>query len=269
MTEAFATYLSGRGPYYVAKADTALMTAIGMVRGAGGVPVLAHPRSRGAAAITDAAMIRSCVDAGLVGIEVDHPDHGPDARADAERSACLDHGRGMDKGFSFHKHGMSLVDDHHRLDLGLGDLAAVDDGLTGELQKIAPLLELFHMNAQLVSRHGRLAELGSVDGEEINQRRFAHPGRANADGAGRLRHRLDDENAGHHRLPRKMTEEKLFVHRHVLDADGGIVAVDLDDAVDHQEGVAVWQQFHQPHDIDRFERRAGRVSHACLPCRAW
>jgi predicted metal-dependent phosphoesterase TrpH len=87
VTEAFATYLSGRGPYYVSKADTALMTAIGLVRGAGGVPVLAHPRSRGAAAITDEAMIRSCVDAGLAGIEVDHPDHSPDARADLRRLA--------------------------------------------------------------------------------------------------------------------------------------------------------------------------------------
>lgn len=87
VTEAFATYVSGRGPYYVAKADTELVPAIGLVRAAGGVPVLAHPRSRGAAAITDEAMIRACADAGLAGIEVDHPDHAPDDRADLAQLA--------------------------------------------------------------------------------------------------------------------------------------------------------------------------------------
>lgn len=82
VSEAFATYLSGRGPYYVAKADTELAPAVALVRAAGGVPVLAHPRSRGAAAITDEAMIRASVDAGLAGIEVDHPDHDAAARAE-------------------------------------------------------------------------------------------------------------------------------------------------------------------------------------------
>ena len=87
VTEAFATYLSGRGPYYVAKADTDLLSAIELVCDAGGVPVLAHPRSRGAAAITDEPMVRACVDAGLAGLEVDHPDHDTSARADLSRLA--------------------------------------------------------------------------------------------------------------------------------------------------------------------------------------
>ncbi len=77
VSEAFATYLSPAGPYYVHKSDMALLDAIDLVRHAGGVPVVAHPRSRGAARITDERRLREWVDHGLAGIEVDHPDHGP------------------------------------------------------------------------------------------------------------------------------------------------------------------------------------------------
>lgn len=84
VTEAFAGYLSGRGPYYVAKSDTLLADGIELVRGAGGVPVVAHPRSRGARHLTDDAFFRRYVELGLGGIEVNHPDH--DA-ADAQELA--------------------------------------------------------------------------------------------------------------------------------------------------------------------------------------
>lgn len=87
VTEAFAGYLSPRGPYYVSKSDTPLETAIALVRDAGGVPVVAHSRSRGAAAVTDAGFFDRCVTAGLMGIEVDHPDHDDAARADLRRIA--------------------------------------------------------------------------------------------------------------------------------------------------------------------------------------
>jgi predicted metal-dependent phosphoesterase TrpH len=82
VTEAFATYLSWRGPYFVRKEDTDLHAAIGLVRGAGGVPVIAHPRSRGAARMLDEAVLAELRDDGLAGIEVDHPDHTPTARAE-------------------------------------------------------------------------------------------------------------------------------------------------------------------------------------------
>ncbi len=81
VTEAFAQYLSWRGPYFVRKADTELRTAIELVRGAGGVPVIAHPRARGAAGMMDEARLARLAEAGLAGIEVDHPDH-----ADADRA---------------------------------------------------------------------------------------------------------------------------------------------------------------------------------------
>jgi predicted metal-dependent phosphoesterase TrpH len=87
VTEAFASYLSPRGPYYVSKSDTPLAEAIALVRGAGGVPVIAHSRSRGAVAVTDDVFFDRAVDAGLQGIEVDHPDHDDAARADLRRIA--------------------------------------------------------------------------------------------------------------------------------------------------------------------------------------
>jgi predicted metal-dependent phosphoesterase TrpH len=88
VTEAFDSYLSARGPYYVSKADTPLDVAIALVRAAGGVPVIAHARARGAAGVTDDAFFDAAVDAGLLGVEVDHPDHTGPARADLRRIAA-------------------------------------------------------------------------------------------------------------------------------------------------------------------------------------
>jgi predicted metal-dependent phosphoesterase TrpH len=55
--------------------------AIGLVRAAGGVCVLAHPRARRRGyTVGDDAVERLAAE-GLAGIEVDHPDHAPDDRA--------------------------------------------------------------------------------------------------------------------------------------------------------------------------------------------
>lgn len=80
--EAFGTLLSARGPYYVPKVDTELIDAISMIAAAGGVSVLAHSRARGEARVLTEARIGELAAAGLTGIEVDHPDHDPAARAE-------------------------------------------------------------------------------------------------------------------------------------------------------------------------------------------
>ena len=80
VTEAFGAHLAGGGRYYVAKADTELYAAIGMVRRAGGAAVLAHPGSRGAAPFVTDSLLTTLCDAGLTGIEVDHPDHDEPTR---------------------------------------------------------------------------------------------------------------------------------------------------------------------------------------------
>lgn len=78
---AFATLLHHRSPYYVAKADTPVLEGIALVRAAGGVPVFAHglATKRGRTVGDDAIAVMA--GAGLLGLEVDHPDHIPAERA--------------------------------------------------------------------------------------------------------------------------------------------------------------------------------------------
>ena len=78
---AFATLLHHRSPYYVTKADTDVREGIALVRAAGGVPVFAHglATKRGRVVRDDA--IAAMAEAGLLGLEVDHPDHSVGERA--------------------------------------------------------------------------------------------------------------------------------------------------------------------------------------------
>ncbi|HTZ44147.1 MAG TPA: PHP domain-containing protein [Jatrophihabitans sp.] len=80
VNEAFGELLSDDSPYYVAKADSEVLTMIGLIRGAGGVPVIAHPWARRRGRVLDEQALRELVDAGLAGIEVDHVDHSPQDR---------------------------------------------------------------------------------------------------------------------------------------------------------------------------------------------
>jgi 3',5'-nucleoside bisphosphate phosphatase len=90
VTDAFAHLLSSSSPYYVPKREMPVQLAIELIRQAGGVPVIAHPWARKRGRILDEAALRSLVPAGLLGIEVDHPDHVSADRARlAELSAEL------------------------------------------------------------------------------------------------------------------------------------------------------------------------------------
>jgi 3',5'-nucleoside bisphosphate phosphatase len=83
VSTAFADLLSSRAGYYVRKADTDVFEAIALVRGAGGLPVFAHPLAHRRGPVVSDAVIAAMAAAGLVGIEVDHPDHDADARSHA------------------------------------------------------------------------------------------------------------------------------------------------------------------------------------------
>lgn len=84
-TEAFSHILAGDGPYHVPHYAPRLQRGIDIIRRAGGVPVLAHPLSRGGNPATDVsgehdeavARYQRWVDHGLMGVEIGHRENDP------------------------------------------------------------------------------------------------------------------------------------------------------------------------------------------------
>ncbi len=85
--EAFARFLMPGKPAYVDRYAADLEQAIGLVKGAGGKTVLAHPWSRGSKRVLTPSRLASLMDAGLDGIEVDHNDHDAQDRAELAQIA--------------------------------------------------------------------------------------------------------------------------------------------------------------------------------------
>ncbi|MGI9155123.1 MAG: PHP domain-containing protein [Marmoricola sp.] len=77
--EAFATLLGPDGAAYVPRYATSLLDAMDVVRGAGGVSVVAHPWGRGSSLTPE--VITMLAGRGLTGIEADHQTHTPEQRA--------------------------------------------------------------------------------------------------------------------------------------------------------------------------------------------
>ena len=89
--EAFHRFLNFGGKYYLERADTDVCTAIQMVRGAGGVAVLAHPAARRRGPVIEHSVIAELAEQGLAGLEVDHPD-----QTAADRAALRDLASALD-----------------------------------------------------------------------------------------------------------------------------------------------------------------------------
>jgi predicted metal-dependent phosphoesterase TrpH len=81
-TQAFERWLSYGTPGYVVRYATPLLDMLELVRGAGGVSVIAHPWGRASRRVLDADTLAMLTDAGLSGIEVDHQDHDAADRAE-------------------------------------------------------------------------------------------------------------------------------------------------------------------------------------------
>jgi len=79
--EVFEKYLHDRGPAYVPKKTLPAAQAIELLHAAGGIAVLAHPEARPIQRSGGLpALVRCLAQAGLDGIEVQHPAHTPQKR---------------------------------------------------------------------------------------------------------------------------------------------------------------------------------------------
>ncbi|MEW6058773.1 MAG: PHP domain-containing protein [Actinomycetota bacterium] len=79
--EAFDRFISDGGPAHVPKHALDPVDAVGLIRRAGGVCVLAHPGMWGVQSSVPDDLIEAMAGAGMGGLEVDHPDHAPEQRA--------------------------------------------------------------------------------------------------------------------------------------------------------------------------------------------
>jgi predicted metal-dependent phosphoesterase TrpH len=86
-TEAFGGILHWRAGYYEPHYAPEPMEAVRLVTAAGGVPVLAHPATRGVGDIVSEERLAQLVEAGLFGLELDHRENKPEPRARLETMA--------------------------------------------------------------------------------------------------------------------------------------------------------------------------------------
>lgn len=79
--EAFTPeWIGTRGRYWAPKLELDAAEAVGLVRAAGGVSVFAHAGASSRGRIVGDQAIVQLAEAGLDGLEVDHPDHTPEMR---------------------------------------------------------------------------------------------------------------------------------------------------------------------------------------------
>jgi 3',5'-nucleoside bisphosphate phosphatase len=78
--EAFERYIGDGRPAHVAKHALDPIDAVALIEGAGGVCVLAHPGMWGDQSSVPDELIERMAASGMRGLEVDHPDHTPEAR---------------------------------------------------------------------------------------------------------------------------------------------------------------------------------------------
>ena len=80
-SEAFAGILHWEAGYFQPHYAPDPLRAVTLVRAAGGVPVIAHPATRGVADVMAESRLAALVDAGLFGLELRHRENKPEATA--------------------------------------------------------------------------------------------------------------------------------------------------------------------------------------------
>lgn len=78
--DAFAGILNFRHGYYEPHYAPDPITGARLIRAAGGVPVLAHLATRGVSDVLGEGMLAQLIDAGIAGLEIDHPENKEPAK---------------------------------------------------------------------------------------------------------------------------------------------------------------------------------------------
>lgn len=78
--EAFAKILTSQSPYFLSHYAPDPVRAVELVRAAGGVPVFAHPLASARGRVVAPEIFHDMIDAGLLGLEVEHRDNPPEGR---------------------------------------------------------------------------------------------------------------------------------------------------------------------------------------------
>jgi len=100
-SDAFAGILHWRSGYAQPHYAPDPLTGIRLIRAAGGVPVLAHPGTRGAEDVVPDRRLGRFADAGLFGLEVDHPEN-TDAAKPRLRELARRHGLAITGSSDYH-----------------------------------------------------------------------------------------------------------------------------------------------------------------------
>jgi predicted metal-dependent phosphoesterase TrpH len=103
-SEAFEKFLHNRSKFYIPDASPTPEAAIGLIKAAGGVAVIAHPFASLRGRIISPEYLESLVEAGLDGIEIDHRDHNEGER-DALREMVRRFGLIATGGSDYHGRG--------------------------------------------------------------------------------------------------------------------------------------------------------------------
>lgn len=86
-SEAFATVLTSHSRYYVGHYAVDPVRAVELVRAAGGVPVFAHPVAELRGRVVAPVVFDEMIEAGLLGLEIDHRDNSSEGRGFLRRLA--------------------------------------------------------------------------------------------------------------------------------------------------------------------------------------
>jgi predicted metal-dependent phosphoesterase TrpH len=120
-------WIGAHGRYWVGKDEPDVWETLRLIKAAGGVSVFAHPFARRRGETVGAEVIAAMARAGLTGIEVDHPDHPPQARARL-RGLAADLGLVVTGSSDFHGTGPRRLGAERT---GPDDLEALLAGATG------------------------------------------------------------------------------------------------------------------------------------------